>query len=77
MRGKDSSVKAQCFNLHEAVHPILGLEQQSLAGVFTMLRCCYGNIKPMNGPPPRDREVSKCEIDSVVHRNMLKLNLSG
>lgn len=38
----------------------------------TMLQGCYGNIKPMNGPPPRDRAVSKCEIDSVVHRNTVK-----
>lgn len=72
---KDPSVKEQCFYLHEAVHHILGLEQWSWH--VTMLQSCYGDIKPVNGPPPRDREVSKCEIDSVVHRNMLKPNLSG
>lgn len=43
----------------------------------TMFPSCYGNIKPMNRPPPRDREVSKCDIDSVVPRNMLKPNLSN
>lgn len=38
----------------------------------TVLQGCYGNVKPMNGPPPRDRAVSKCEIDSVVHRDTFK-----
>lgn len=40
---------------------ILGPEQQRSASV-PLLPSCYGDIKPVNGPPPRDREVLSVKL---------------